>query len=118
MPTLNIPSIGTSLTLTKKWSFTLYGEFRNEKFWKTYCKVKPSTEELDEKRLWEFDDDEMQSVELSLPAGTELNLDRIYVRKGKQDFDSISLFIKNCPIKGIKGRFWVKLEDANKLSYS
>lgn len=117
MATLNIPSIGTSLTLNKKWSFTLYGESRNEKFWETYRKVKPSTEELDEKRLWEWDV-EMQSIDISLPAGTELNLDRIYVRKGKQDFDSVSFFIKNCPTKGIKGRFWVKLEDANKLSYS
>jgi hypothetical protein len=66
---------------------------------------------------WGFDRPE-QFIDCSLPKGTILTLDRIYVRKGKAGFDSISFIIHKCPIKGIKGRFWVKLEDANTLVYN
>lgn len=50
----------------------------------------------------------------TLPAGTVLTIDRIYLRKGKDEFDSIT-FILNKP-KGTKGpmvRFWVRLDEVN-----
>lgn len=50
----------------------------------------------------------------SVPAGSVLTIDRIYLRKGKDEFDSIT-FILNKP-KGVKGpmiRFWVRLDEVN-----
>jgi hypothetical protein len=50
----------------------------------------------------------------TLPGGTVLTIDRIYLRKGKDEYDSIT-FILNKP-KGVKGpmvRFWVRLDEVN-----
>lgn len=50
----------------------------------------------------------------TIPEGTVLTIDRIYLRKGKEEFDSIT-FILNKP-KGVKGpmvRFWVRLDEVN-----
>lgn len=63
---------------------------------------------------------------LTLPADTVLVLDRIYIRKGKDGFDSITFQVESSPLVGLKGtgkkgflsgkvRFWVKLEDANRI---
>lgn len=68
--------------------------------------------------------------EITLPAKTELVVDRIYIRKGAPSYDSITFYIEGCPDEafsqgkkkssggfGGKGRarFWVKLKDANKI---
>jgi hypothetical protein len=115
MAVLNIPSIGTKLELSKDWLFSLHNEHRNDKFWDAYRAINPDTEKRVDTGYY-FDRPE-QIIDCSLPKGTILTLDRIYVRKGKAGFDSISFTISKCPIKGIKGRFWVKLEDANTLQY-
>lgn len=49
----------------------------------------------------------------TLPAGTELKIDRIYIRKNKSKYDSISFRIT----KGLyaKCRFWAKLTDVNTM---
>ncbi len=63
---------------------------------------------------------------VTLPAGTVLSIDRIYIRKGVGDFDSVTFFIKDCPDKSLapkkmKGkfvgssRFWTKLHFANQI---
>ncbi len=68
--------------------------------------------------------------EITLPVGTCLAIDRIYIKKGIPDFDSITFYIESCPLailhpgKGKKSggfggkgraRFWVKLKDANRI---
>jgi len=52
------------------------------------------------------------------PAGTVLQVDRIYIRKGAADFSSITFKVKN--FNGNKGitRFWVKLEVANGMKFN
>lgn len=54
--------------------------------------------------------------EVFLPRQTCLIIDRIYIRKGSPDYDSITFRIAECPDKKlVKARFWVKLRDANKI---
>lgn len=64
-----------------------------------------------------------------LPAGTILKVDRIYIRKGLKDFSSITFFAEGLgevevargygwskrKIKQKSLRFWVKLNDCNKI---
>ncbi len=61
---------------------------------------------------------------MKLPPETVLSVDRIYIRKGVGDFDSVTFLISDCPDKRFapkkaRGflpggcRFWVKLDDAN-----
>jgi hypothetical protein len=53
---------------------------------------------------------------VTLPARTQLIVDRIYIKKGAPDFDSITFRIGECPNKAFrKKRFWVKLRDANRI---
>ena len=61
----------------------------------------------------------MYPTEVWLPRKTCLTIDRIYIRKGSGDYDSITFRIISCPDKKMnKARFWVKLRDANKISCS
>ena len=51
----------------------------------------------------------------TLPANTQLKVDRIYIRQGIEAFNSVSFRIdKVSPIGGGK-RFWAKLHDANQI---
>lgn len=52
------------------------------------------------------------SVPITLPVGTKLKVDRIYIRKGASDFSSISFF---ATIDKKDYRFWAKLADVNTI---
>lgn len=60
-------------------------------------------------------------LQASLPAGTELQVDRIYIRKGLKDFSSITFYVVSSPkpelnaSKKSKRRFWAKLSDCNRM---
>lgn len=58
---------------------------------------------------------------ISLPKGTELKIDRIYIRKGKDDYSSVTFYIEDCPDKTFvpkkKIRFWAKLSDVNTIMF-
>ena len=58
-------------------------------------------------------------LKVTFPKGTPLKVDRIYIRNGVQAFDSITFrTTKDCPDKKFRSkRFWVKLNDANKICY-
>lgn len=69
-------------------------------------------------------------AEYTLPAGSILTLDRIYIRKGVSDFSSLSfnlnrksvnpdfsMFAKNIHTQPGRCRFWAKLEDVNKIEF-
>jgi len=68
----------------------------------------------------------LPTVTITIPTGTQLKVDRIYIRKGMADFSSITFNIISSPDprfnpgKGLKGkrRFWAKLHDANELEFS
>jgi len=107
---VRIPTIGTVLTLKRGWAFTLYKESRNDDF---ACRIGAATKGEERwSRTWHGD-----QVQVSLPAGTVLKVNRIYIRQNKSDYDSITLTLKkgDCPEKHVWGRFWVKLGDMNRI---
>jgi len=63
----------------------------------------------------------IEKIDVTLPAGTELTIDRLYIRKGISDYSSVSFNLNKTDhealnVKGRK-RFWAKLEDVNRLEY-
>jgi hypothetical protein len=55
---------------------------------------------------------------LTLQAGTELRISRVFIRKGSEDYDSVTFYGGVCHLGVIhKVRFWAKLEDVNKIEY-
>lgn len=109
--------LGSVITLKEPWSFRLWDESRNEKF---IDSIRADGYLLARRpknvNCWEICD----RGEITLPVGTVLTISRIYVRQGNKDFDSISFFVRLASVRRsngwITGRFWVRLEDANKLS--
>jgi len=132
--TLYVPDIGDELTLAEDWTFVLHPERRNAKFWEraelpTYssrynytsggtaggeCKIiqgPNATVWLEDKNGNQF------SPNVTLPKGTVLKCARVYIRARKdlQAYSSLTFTIVKCPEKKLKGRFWVKLADANNM---
>ena len=72
-------------------------------------------------------------LKITLPAGTILSIDRIYIRKGASDYSSITFFAKNLGTILVKDRwtkhrltkpknkkalrFWAKLNDCNNIVF-
>lgn len=66
---------------------------------------------------------------ITLPIGTILAVDRIYIRKGASDYSSITFYAKNLGTSEVKNiwsgkstkfkaqRFWAKLSDCNKIEF-
>ena len=138
MPKLYIPSIGDTITLTKPWAFQLTYEWRNKSLWEHLGKEKREDFNWRKPR---------NPLPVTLPKGTKLKLDRIYIRKGRKPYDSISFNLVGAKTErrtvtttiniytggynqpplfrphsyktsAQQVRFWVKLEDANKIVYS
>lgn len=143
---LYIPDIGHVLTLAADWNFTLHNEHRNNdvvealgvrdepKFIKasvalellrnsarysspeTFTRYYAASDKL---RDWTWP--------ATLPAGTVLRVDRIYIRQGAADFSSLSFYVEKSPLAALtpakkgggfkKGRrrFWAKLADVNTM---
>lgn len=97
------------MKLTAPWTFTFYYEYRN-------TTMESSLRENGYKlgpQSHSWTDEGRNLGQVTLPVGTQLTVKRIYIRTGQKGFDSITFIAKND--EGIKGRFWVKLEDANKI---
>jgi len=107
---LFIPPLGTTITLIEPWKFKLYGEYRNSSMF-DYLKLKYPHHDWIQNRY------RPQSIDVELPVGTNLKFDRIYIRKGQKGFDSVTFFLITNEKNQTKGRkrFWVKLEDVNKI---
>jgi hypothetical protein len=62
-------------------------------------------------------------VPFSLPAGSLMSVDRIYIRKGVSEYSSITFYLKESTWKPFaakkKGamRFWAKLADVNTIEF-
>lgn len=109
---LYIPDIKDKLVLSNDWTFDLYEEYRNHKLLKALeIKLNESPNYWDRIK-------EKHSV--ILLKDTELVVDRIYIRKGREmaDFSSVSFIINSSNKKINKCRFWAKLEDVNKIEFS
>jgi hypothetical protein len=74
----------------------------------------------------------VKELEVTIPAGTILAVDRIYIRKGASDYSSITFYAKELGEVMVQGRrwfgtskpkkkkalrFWAKLEDCNKIKF-
>jgi hypothetical protein len=84
---LFIPTIGQILQLEKEWKVTLQQESRN------YAMI------------------QKHGKSITFPVGTQFAVDRIYIRQGASDYDSVTFRTVTEP----KGRFWVKLAKANEI---
>lgn len=156
MTRLFVPEIGFEFTLAENWKFKLFYEHRNEELWNALgCGNHP--EAVSAKAIYDFfetkfnelvrirsrtdaiqrdiniahdgmNKNRVYGVETILPAGTRLKLDRIYIRKGKEDFSSLSFYIEDSPdariakgkAKGFKKgrmRFWARLDDCNRIEF-
>ena len=140
-----IPKLGDCVQLAEDWRFTLHTEHRNESLWKVLgvkppsqwrwfgskeamendagyqsCLADPEIEVSVEVITYYAGDDRYKVLAVKpvlLPKGTILRIDRIYIRKGNEEYDSVTFVIeKSSIVKGRnKPRFWAKLDDANKM---
>ena len=105
---LFIPPLGTKLRLIKPWQFALLCEDRNKTLWDliAYAPMHSIT--------WQHQRSNLCTVTL-LP-GDELTVDRIFIRKGSKQYDSVT-FKGKVFVDGVyhKCRFWVKLADTLNL---
>ena len=105
---LFIPPLGTSIRLTKPWTFKLHLERRNRTMWDLCFSIPfDHMSPLNQGKILPF--------EYTLYEG-DLTIDRIYIRQGMDSHSSVT-FRGYIPSMGVirKVRFWVSLEDANKI---
>lgn len=74
----------------------------------------PEHEEYDLKIRTVISNHNRPFIPVTLPAGTVLKVDRIYIRKGMKDFSSLTFTAKLANMKKA-ARFWVKLRDVNRM---
>ena len=111
---LYIPKLGAKIVLTKDWQFTLMAEPRNSTLWEimTDNPVPPGP--------WgvPFNQYFKPTTLVTLPKGTVLIFDRVYIRKGAEEHDSITFKGKVLHLGIVRSvRFWVLIHDANKINY-
>lgn len=123
MPEIHIPKLGDKLTLRRPWKFKMLMEHRNAIFAADLGLIAPI------KSVWDFEMDLRKTMkrgeergkwDVELPYGTELIVDRVYIRKGGSEFDSVSFFVHaprpaGCSGKGKKRRFFASLDDVNRI---
>jgi hypothetical protein len=108
-----IPEIGTVLKLKDDWTFRLHYESRNDDMLKQVGITDYHYDKIGDK-----------VGDITIKAGTELSVSRIYIRNGGSDYSSITFYLppksvfvfkgKDIASKG-KCRFWAKLGDVNKM---
>ena len=80
---MHIPSIGDQFVLTADWQFKLFNEYRNATL----------MELMGDTRKTSYGHN-MSSIPCTIPKGAVLAIDRIYIRKGLEDFDSVTFLWK------------------------
>lgn len=132
---LYIPAIGDLIRLTSDWTFDLRSEERNS----TLMEKMNDTRKVYSK--WQtYATNAAPPFMVTIPAGAVLKIDRIYIKKGSPEFNSITFMWKGesteprieqirdwrskdptatkpnkIPRKPI--RFWAKLSDANNIQF-
>lgn len=108
---LYIPEIGDLILLTEDWFFKLHYERRNDSLI-TASKLADLSYHSSGRST------PQKPIEMDLPKGTVLAIDRIYIRKGASDYSSITFRIKKCITSNFEGkRFWAKLSDCNTIEF-
>lgn len=119
-----VPTIGDKIYLSNAWTFKLYAEYRNFSLMEVLGDNLPGAEPVP--TAGSYSRKARLAGYATLPAGTCLRVDRIFIRGKARAYDSITFYIANSPNKklankkngGTSGRlirFWVKLEDANRI---
>ena len=120
---LFIPACGDRLILAKPWTFSLWLERRNMKFAKARGFA---DKDADNWGVYEgkHPDRRLKRVEVTLPAGTVIECDRVYIRThgksgvhAEDDYDSITWKVMKGDKQERHGRFWAKLSDCNGLEF-
>lgn len=132
---LFIPELGSKIWLSKHWTFTVHWESRNktliesimpgiyEEYEKAYSEWLDayyrirSEDKRELEALWkkvEKIKNKLNGNNFTFDPETILEVDRIYIRKGAEGFSSVT-FKWRKDKKTI--RFWVKLEDANRIIF-
>lgn len=57
------------------------------------------------------------SLPFTFPVGTSMKIDRIYIKKGSSDFNSVTFWVKLPTVKK-KYRLWLKLDDVNNIEFN
>lgn len=113
-----IPEIGTVLTLAAPWEFKLINENRNAGIAKLlgangdYYYPWGTTETNEWANTYNRQRKPNDPGSYAFPAGTNLEVDRIYVRKGNEEFSSVT-FKTHVGNKVL--RFFAKLDDVNRI---
>ena len=112
-----LPEIGTAIRLVSPWHLKLYNEYRNDKLIELTGAFTSGTN-------W-YRGNNPQGKKIIIKEDAELTVDRIYIRKGAEEFSSLSFWLgagakviydgKTFTTKK-KIRFWAKLVDVNKIS--
>ena len=107
---LYIPEVGDLLKLESDWTFTLYNEHRNKRLFEAFnIEYDTTYHKLSQ----------IPKHQVTLPTGTILKVDRVYIRKGISEYSSLSFFINYHEDNNFIGkRFWAKLNDVNNIDYS
>ena len=101
---MSIPTIGTKLTLLADWIFPIYVEHRNKTA--IACFTPIDTTYLSSS----------ESIIVKVPKGTQLRVDRIYIRGNARSFDSVTFRVIDSPQPVLRAeRFWAKLSDVNRI---
>lgn len=103
MVKLFIPSLKTRIRLTKDWTFVLYNESRNRVALETLAPMFRSSTGL-----------LVNSWTCTIPEGAVLTVQRVYIRQGQSDYDSVTF---TCKMDDKSFRFWAKLYDVNTIEY-
>lgn len=103
------------MTLTAPWTFSLIHEKRNKTLIAGLGLEFNGTGygtlvRYPEGNRWVFKEDTA-----TLPTGTTLKVDRIYIRKGGGDFDSVTFYVESTPLalKPIEVEVWDRKAKAN-----
>lgn len=114
-----VPELGTVLTLAEDWTFKLINEQRNASLAKMlgasadyYFPWGTKENPIDEGQWYGRRRVPVDPGSYTLPAGTSLEVDRIYVRKGNEEFSSVTFKTR---VNGKQIRFFAKLDDINRM---
>jgi hypothetical protein len=102
---LFIPPLRTKIKLLEPWTFR---QKRMNIDWSLNIYL------YGENPWWEGQEVQPEYEDVTIPAGTILSIDRIYIRTTKKDYDSITFRIHKTKDKPAC-RFWAPLAEANKI---
>lgn len=127
-----IPALRTKIVLAEPWEFDLFHESRNDSL---LVKLKPDglkvvpcswrpnklvvQDRYKPRDEWGDSGNNYKYSRVTAPAGTKLAVDRIYIRNGCGNFDSVTFRVskKDSPDERFcSTRFWAKLRDVNRIS--